>query len=779
MEQHLNFNWHFIKGFSPDYPSRIPAEAVEVNIPHNMVDFPFNNFSDIHHQIVGTYFKRFRIENYDPEHSYFLEFAGVMVSATIYVNGKDLGNFAHGYLPFDVDITDYITGEEIFLVVKVDGREKPEIPPWGHVVDYLSFSGIYRSVKIFSRQALDIVNARVDGKYNGEVICRPTFCNENSTVFTVLYQVYDHNDALLAEAKLPRFTISHFQLWTLENPYLYRLKISLTSIDEKYHAEKSFTLAFRSIEFKNTGFFLNNQYLKLVGLNRHETYPYLGGAATKSLQEDDVLILKGLGLNYVRCSHYPPSPDFLDACDRYGLLVVDEVPGWQHIGDLAWQIKHLENVEKMINRDYNHPSVIAWSIRINESSDSHELYAKSQQIAKSLDPYRPTTGTRNIKHSEILEDVYSYNDFSHFGPNKGLLPKKKITKTSKPYIVSECNGHMFSTKVYDDPLHQKELIHRHLSVLDSAYQHLDIIGISPWCMHDYYTHQQFGSSDHICYHGILDSFRNPKLVAYAYQANFSSTFTLMPSFNLNNGDIPEAKLMPFYVLSNADYLKLYRGNDEIKTFKPRKDLYPHLPQAPFVIDYFIRKNFADAYGKLSSHAKNQFGKMLNYAALNGLNRIRLRDKLTLAYLMLRYKIKYQDLVTIWGENVTSWGSDNGVLTLKAYNEEGQLLASQNLGPSLHYRYEAKINKTKLVNQATYDTLKVTITCLDSNNLRNPYDFSVVSLETSGPIQILGPKLQALHGGALSVYVGSILAKGRGVLTLTIQSTQYTFDINVE
>ena len=179
--------------------------------------------------------------------------------------------------------------------------------------------------------------------------------------------------------------------------------------------------------------------------------------------------------------------------------------------------------------------------------------------------------------------------FSHYGPNKGLLPKNKVTKSKKPYIVSENNGHMFPTKVYDGPEKQKEFIHRHLSVLNDAYKHLDIIGVSPWCMHDYYTHQQFGSGDHICYHGILDSYRNPKLVAYAYQSLLSQEFTLMSTFSVNNGDIPEAKLMPFYVLSNAKTVKLYRGEDLIKEFKPRFDLYPHLKHPPFVIDYFIRK----------------------------------------------------------------------------------------------------------------------------------------------------------------------------------------------
>ena len=107
----------------------------------------------------------------------------------VYVNGKDLGTFTHGYLPFEIDISDHVHRGDNLLVVKVDGREKDTIPPWGNVVDYLSFSGIYRGVKLIERQALDILDARVDGKLDGTVVVRPTFCNENSVVYSALYQV--------------------------------------------------------------------------------------------------------------------------------------------------------------------------------------------------------------------------------------------------------------------------------------------------------------------------------------------------------------------------------------------------------------------------------------------------------------------------------------------------------------------------------------------------------------------------------------------------------------
>ena len=132
-------------------------------------------------------------------------------------------------------------------------------------------------------------------------------------------------------------------MWDLDNPYLYNLKI----IYENAEYKERFGL--RSSEFKADGYYLNGKLIKLLGLNRHQSYPYYGYAMPKGAQVEDVELLLDIGLNIVRTSHYPQSKHFLNACDELGLLVFTELPGWQHIGDLEWQKKSIENVEKMIN----------------------------------------------------------------------------------------------------------------------------------------------------------------------------------------------------------------------------------------------------------------------------------------------------------------------------------------------------------------------------------------------------------------------------------------------
>ena len=120
---------------------------------------------------------------------------------------------------------------------------------------------------------------------------------------------------------------------------------------------------------------------------------------------------KELKCNIVRTSHYPQSTHFLDACDEVGLLVFEEIPGWQHIGDQAWQDLAVRNVGEMIRRDWNHPSIILWGVRINESLDDHEFYTRTNALAHQLDDSRQTGGVRYLRNSELLEDVFTINDF--------------------------------------------------------------------------------------------------------------------------------------------------------------------------------------------------------------------------------------------------------------------------------------------------------------------------------------------------------------------------------
>jgi beta-galactosidase len=256
-------------------------------------------------------------------------------------------------------------------------------------------------------------------------------------------------------------------------------------------------VGFRSAEFCRDGhFLLNGKPLKLFGLNRHQTYPYIGAAAPARLQQLDADILKyELGCNMVRTSHYGQSPHFLNRCDEIGLLVLEEIAGWQHIGDETWQALAVQDLRAMIIRDRNHPSIVLWGVRINESPDHDDLYRRTNALAHDLDPTRQTGGVRNFIESTFLEDVFTLNDF----------PQGIQSPRVRPHLITEFGGHMFPTKTWDHEERRVEhaLIHARKHNLQMG--HPDVAGALGWCAFDYHTHREFGSGDRICYHGVMET----------------------------------------------------------------------------------------------------------------------------------------------------------------------------------------------------------------------------------------------------------------------------------
>jgi beta-galactosidase len=205
--------------------------------------------------------------------------------------------------------------------------------------------------------------------------------------------------------------IEGIKLWDLENPSLYTVHVRLLQaghvIDEDMRR-----IGFREATFTDHGFSLNGKIIKLRGLDRHQTFPFVGQAMPARVQRRDAIILrKNLHCNIVRTSHYPQSRHFLDCCDEIGLLVLEEIQGWQHIGAEPWKQISIDNVGRMIRRDWNHPSIILWGVRINESKDDHSFYTRTNALAHLLDPTRQTGGIRYFQESEFLEDVFTMNDF--------------------------------------------------------------------------------------------------------------------------------------------------------------------------------------------------------------------------------------------------------------------------------------------------------------------------------------------------------------------------------
>lgn len=602
-------DWTFHPTFTAGLTTQAtPGEAVR--LPHNAVDLEMTYVDErCYHKAFGYQY----VLAWKPDYAgreIALRFDGAMANSVVWLNGQQVAAHQDGYTPFNARLTGLLNEGDNLITVKVDGSENPDIPPFGGQLDYLTYAGIYRDVWLQATDPVFIDNIKVEtsselsdakGVRVVGTLANPSQVAYQGTALvelcandgTVLYQ---KTEEVVGSRFLAAFDgLAGLSLWDIESPTLYLLRVTLFSSAGEDQLGVRF--GFRTARFTTEGFFLNGRMLKIRGLNRHQSYPYVGYAMGQRAQAKDADVLKNLlKCNMVRTSHYPQSSHFLDRCDEIGLLVFEEIPGWQHIGGTAWQDESVKNVRRMVERDWNHPCIVLWGVRINESQDHHDFYTRTNALARRLDSTRQTGGVRYLERSELLEDVYTVNDFCHAASTewlKGSAPTplrqaRQVTGLAYdvPYLVTEFNGHMYPTKRIDPECRQAEHVTRHLQVLDKAYEYPAISGAIGWCMFDYHTHKDFGAGDRICHHGVLDIFREPKFAAWCYtsQCSPAEQVVLQPVTYWARGEKDRCEVLPLMVLTNCDHVELRVGDHAPKRAEPDRDRYPHLPQAPVVFD---------------------------------------------------------------------------------------------------------------------------------------------------------------------------------------------------
>lgn len=627
----MNRNWRYhpskVEGAeSPDFDD---AKFEKIVIPHTNVELPWHNFDDKDYEFVSTYRRKFKTPQGVEGKRLFVDFEGAMTASTVWINGEKLGEYRGGFTPFTFELTKHLRkdGDNV-LVVQLDSTERSDIPPFGYEIDYLTFGGIYREVSLrivpatyldnIFAQPKDVmsgspsldVNCFLAGEFAGggglslEVELRDgdrVVAKGNKTLEKVAAAngegidktidpyndgaVYATTETLKDAAKhtVTLSKLSGIELWDLQKPKLYTVHVRLVRggrpIDEDQRR-----IGFREATFTDHGFSLNGKVIKLRGLDRHQTFPFVGQAMPARAQRKDADILrKGLHCNIMRTSHYPQSRYFLDRCDEIGLLVLEEIPGWQHIGDENWKLVAIDNVGRMIRRDWNRPSIVLWGVRINESLDDHSFYTRTNALAHALDDSRQTGGIRYFQESEFLEDVFTMNDFG--------FPLK--APNHPRYLNTEFVGHTFPTKTTDDDERQREHTLRHARIHNQLASNPQYAGGIGWCAFDYNTHANFGAGDRICYHGVTDIFREPKPAAgfYKSQCDPEEEVVLEPAFHWANSD-ESVGFSKAVFCSNCEQLKIYLRQDSVESnpwilvgeIEPDKKEFQYLKYAPFVFE---------------------------------------------------------------------------------------------------------------------------------------------------------------------------------------------------
>jgi hypothetical protein len=465
----LNTNWLFGGQYTSGSESSFfdDSNFAPVTVPHTVTPLSWQNWDYPAWQQVWIYRRHFNgthlLDPHGPGNRILVDFDGVMVNASVAINDQVVSTHQGGYLPFSAELTGKVTSGDNLLAVIVDSRCLP-VPPVGvgrgpGSVDFFQPGGIYRDVRLrvlpqvflsdLFAQPADVLSSqpRVD------VECAIDSAATTHATGTLLVELLDGPTQIASQtttvevtspgtstAKLSLTGLGQVRLWSPDSPKLYTVQATLSFPRIGSHVLTR-RIGFREASFRPEGFFLNGKRLPLFGLNRHQLYPYAGMAMPARVQRKDAEILKNdFNCNIVRCSHYPQSPDFLDACDELGLLVWEEAPGWHNVSATpAWQDLVVQNVRDMVIRDRSRPSVVIWGTRLNETGDVPGLWAATRQAARELDSSRPSSGA--MAYHEVAtwkEDVFAFNDYGTDAKTGNIALKPPFA--GLPYLVTEAVG---------------------------------------------------------------------------------------------------------------------------------------------------------------------------------------------------------------------------------------------------------------------------------------------------------------------------------------------------
>ena len=710
----LNRNWRYSRTVAEGAHARDFDDSgyERVVIPHTNVRLPWHSFDEKSYEFVSSYRRRFKLPAEARGKRVFVDFEGAMTAATVWINGQRLGEYKGGYTPFSFDLTPHLDfdGENV-LAVNLDSSERPDIPPFGYQIDYLTFGGIYREVSLRIVPATFIENVFAKPKDvmtdhpSLDVDCYIQRMEASREALTlevslregerVLARGTQRVPAAQAATEAVAYTIhvdklGPIKLWDLSHPNLYNVQVRLLRGAQAVD-EVSRTIGFRDAQFTDHGFELNGKVIKLRGLDRHQTFPFVGQAMPGRAQRSDAKILRNkLKCNIVRTSHYPQSRHFLDACDEIGLLVLEEIPGWQHIGDEPWKLISIDNVSRMIRRDWNHPSIVLWGVRINESKDDHDFYVRTNALAHKLDSTRQTGGIRYFQESEFLEDVFTMNDFG--------FPLKPPNHSR--YLNTEFVGHTYPTKTIDQVERLTEHTLRHARIHDQLASNPQYAGGIGWCAFDYNTHGDFGSGDRICYHGVTDIFREPKPAAgfYKSQCDPAEEVVLEPAFHWARGDA-SIGFSTAVICSNCDQVKLYIADELVATVDPDRKQFAHLQYAPFVVEL--------------------------------------------------------------GELFHKWGD----LRLEGYIQGKQVIVKKYSGKGVDQKFTLLPDDTSLIADGA-DTTRVVLRVTDEFDAIRPFANDAIRFDLDGPAELIGDNPFALIGGTGAIWIRAKEQAGTVRLTAT-------------
>jgi beta-galactosidase len=595
-------------------PGYADASWRTLDLPHDWaIEGPFDRRYNPHagglpYFGVGWYRKHFSLPAGVKGQCVSLEFDGAMANSRVWLNGQELGGRPYGYIGFAVDLTPHLLwdGRENVLAVRLSPEEQSS--------RWYPGAGIYRNVWLeitaplhVARWGTYVTTSSVsDEKAQVAVKTRVENRGDAAVRVTIETVILDASDKAVARADsvetIPakgvsvldaRLDLAQPQRWDVGRPYLYRVVSSLrdgTRVLDRYVTP----FGVRTIEFdKAQGFLLNGRKLKLQGVCMHHDLGALGTAVNRRATERQLEILKGMGVNALRTSHNPPSPELLDLCDRLGVLVMDEafdmwskpkVPNGHGKYFAEWGETDLRD---MIRRDRNHPSIVLWSIgnEILEQGDADgwKLARRLTDICHEEDPTRPVTAGFNHSTEAIKNGLAAQVDIPGF--NYKPLEYERILRDHPDWVIvgAETSSCVSSRGVYHLPI---EKYKKHESLQLTSYDVIapewayapdvellaqerspQVLGEFVWTGFDYLGEPTpyFGWKEPMderdwparsSYFGAIDLAGFPKDRYYLYKSVWTRApmVHILPHWNWAGR---EGQLIPVVAYTNADEVELF------------------------------------------------------------------------------------------------------------------------------------------------------------------------------------------------------------------------------
>lgn len=596
-------------GFDSEYPKIKNLQWEKISLPHparyeQQLNPGINQFTGICY-----YRKYFSIPvSYKQKHLY-LYFEGAMQTASIWINGKYVTQHQGGYLPFTVQLDNYVNGgNKNEIIVRLDNRDNKNVPPGKPLatLGFLYWSGIYRNVWFIVTNPVHITDP-IDANIvaGGGVFVRCENISPKSADLLIKTQIknplsYKTSSLTLkqilinpkngmelrasaSELKInsnsikdieQEITVSFPDLWSPDEPNLYLLKTEVWG-NGKLIDNFSQKIGIRKLSYTRAeGFKLNDKPLRIVGTNRHQDCPFIGNALSEEAQYRDLKRIKEAGINFVRLAHYPNDPSVYNICDSLGIMVGDPIPGWQFFNkNKIFKDRVFRDIREMIRRDRNHPSIIMWEVSLNETYPPDSFRIKSAEIAHEEYPgdnFFTAGDTYAAKHTEWDVPYNGWND--PFGRPQDVQP-------DKPGFVREYGDYEFggstSTTRVNRSNGEKALLQNawnfqwEHNLLRGPTYYPWTIGDATWAFFDGFESFSKTTSDW----GMMDVYRLPKFSYYFFRSQLDPDGHVKgannkPMVYIANWWTPTNKPENVVVYSNCDEVALYINGKLIKKQHP-------------------------------------------------------------------------------------------------------------------------------------------------------------------------------------------------------------------